>query len=537
MTSPRRVPPARMPLLLAIVGGLAATVADAADDPRTWLDRMGYALEYLNYEGTLIQLHGSEASVMHVVHRVEGGVPTERIKALDDVGREIIRRGGDVTCILPDQQSVLVEKGGAGAPGTSPLREQFTRDVRFDDRLYKLAIAGGGRLVGRDTRVVTVQPTDNYRYGYRLWLDHATAMPLKVQVSGEDGEVVEQLLFTNIELPGAIPESAVQPSVMVDKFARQAWPGAAPAATAGSVPSGWEVGFLPPPVHIRDNLELKPGGYRILLRGVPVAEGELQPGHFLAINPGRAAGALAGTPTRDPAFGLPATWIDPAGRDGAQMQGYTVVDSASVAATHFSHVLQTHAARLLGRQETQGLLDHLARSSPRLVEDLVPKLLPLAAVQRVLQNLLEESIPVRDLRGILETLAECAPRTQDPGELTAAVRVALGPAIVQHVFGPAPELGVIVLEPDLERLLLQSAPGADGALEPGLAEAIARQAADATSRRESLGESAALVVPDRLRPALARLLRRAAPQLKVLGHAEIPDSKTLRVHAVIGARP
>ncbi|MBN8279730.1 MAG: MucB/RseB C-terminal domain-containing protein [Gammaproteobacteria bacterium] len=251
MTSPRRVPPARMPLLLAIVGGLAATVADAADDPRTWLDRMGYALEYLNYEGTLIQLHGSEASVMHVVHRVEGGVPTERIKALDDVGREIIRRGGDVTCILPDQQSVLVEKGGAGAPGTSPLREQFTRDVRFDDRLYKLAIAGGGRLVGRDTRVVTVQPTDNYRYGYRLWLDHATAMPLKVQVSGEDGEVVEQLLFTNIELPGAIPESAVQPSVMVDKFARQAWPGAAPAATAGSVPSGWEVGFLPPGFGLR----------------------------------------------------------------------------------------------------------------------------------------------------------------------------------------------------------------------------------------------------------------------------------------------
>ncbi len=298
-----------------------------------------------------------------------------------------------------------------------------------------------------------------------------------------------------------------------------------------------DVGFLPPPVHIRDNLELRPGAYRITLRGVPVAEGELLPGQCLAINPGRASGALHGTPTRDPAFGLPATWIDPAAREGAQMQGYTVVDCASVAATHFNHVLQSNAARLLGRQETQGLLDHLAKSSPRLVEDLVPKLVPLSTVQRVLQNLLDDGIPVRDLRTILETLTEHAPRTQDAGELTAAVRAALGPAIVQHVFGPVPEIGVLVLEPDLERVLLQSATAAESALEPGLAEGIARQAAEAASRREALGETAALVVPDRLRPVLARLLRRAAPQLKVLGHAEIPDSKTLRVHAVIGARP
>jgi flagellar biosynthesis protein FlhA len=298
-----------------------------------------------------------------------------------------------------------------------------------------------------------------------------------------------------------------------------------------------DVGFLPPPVHIRDNLELRPGAYRITLRGVPVGEGELQPGHFLAINPGRAIGTLAGAPTRDPAFGLPATWIDGAAREGAQQQGFTVVDCASVAATHFSHVLQAHAARLLGRQETQGLIDHLAKTSPKLVEDLVPKLLTLSTVQRVLQNLLEDGIPVRDLRTILETLAEYAPRTQEAGELTALVRVALGPAIVQHVFGAAPEIGVLVLEPDLERVLLQSSASAESALEPGLADGIARQAAEAASRREALGEPAALVVPDRLRPTLARLLKRAAPHLKVLGHAEIPDSKTLRVHAVIGARP
>lgn len=288
MTGRRRVAPSRLPLLLALVGGLGATAAGAADDPRGWLDRMGYALEYLNYEGTLIQLHGPDAAVMHVVHRVERGVPTERITALDDVGREIIRRGGDVTCILPDQQSVLVEKGGAVAAGTSPLREQFTRDVRFDDRLYKLTLASGGRLVGRDTRVITVQPTDNYRYGYRLWLDHATAMPLKVQVSGDDGEVVEQLLFSNIELPAAIPESAVQPSVTVEKFARQAWPGAVPAATASATPSGWEVGFLPPGFGLRAVRSQGNGGsggpleHRVYTDGVASVsifiEGGVEPG-------------------------------------------------------------------------------------------------------------------------------------------------------------------------------------------------------------------------------------------------------------------
>jgi sigma-E factor negative regulatory protein RseB len=225
---------------------MTAIPAMAGDDPRGWLDRMGYALEHLNYEGTLIQLHGTEAAVMHVVHRIENGVPTERITAMDDVGREIIRRGDDVTCILPDQQSVLVEKRSDPGAGTSPLREQFSRDVRFDDRLYRLAIASGGKLVGRETRVVTVRPTDSYRYGYRLWLDHATAMPLKVQVAGEDGAVVEQLLFSDISLPGRIPESAVRPSITTESFTRQAGPRPVGGAAAVAEPSRWQVGFLPP---------------------------------------------------------------------------------------------------------------------------------------------------------------------------------------------------------------------------------------------------------------------------------------------------
>ncbi|MBL8201951.1 MAG: MucB/RseB C-terminal domain-containing protein [Chromatiales bacterium] len=237
-------------LLAGACAGLMVPAA-ADDDPRGWLDRMGYALEYLNYEGTLIQLHGTDAAVMRVVHRVENGVSTERITAMDEVGREIIRQGDDVTCILPDQKEVMVEEGAEAGEGGSPLRRQFAGDVNFDHRFYRLAIATGGRLVGRDTRVVTVRPTDNYRYGYRLWLDHATAMPLKVQVAGDDGAVVEQLLFSDISLPERIPASAVQPSVMIDTFTRQQSPRSATADAAGNGSSTWRVESLPPGFRLR----------------------------------------------------------------------------------------------------------------------------------------------------------------------------------------------------------------------------------------------------------------------------------------------
>ena len=298
-----------------------------------------------------------------------------------------------------------------------------------------------------------------------------------------------------------------------------------------------DVGFLPPAVHIRDNLELKPSAYRVLIRGVPVAEGELQTQQFLAINPGRASGTLNGLATRDPAFGLPATWIDAASREGAQMQGFTVVDAPSVAATHFSHILQTHASRLLGRTETQGLLDHFSKSVPGVVTELVPKVLPLGTVQRVLQNLLDDAVPVRDLRTILEVLIEHGGRTQDATELTALVRIAMGPAIAQSIFGASPELSVMAIEPELERVLGQALGAGDAlGLEPSLAEALVREAAQAATRREAMGEPTVLVVPDRIRNALARMFRRGVPNMKVLGHAEIPDSKTLRVSAVIGAR-
>jgi flagellar biosynthesis protein FlhA len=300
-----------------------------------------------------------------------------------------------------------------------------------------------------------------------------------------------------------------------------------------------EVGFLAPPVHIRDNLELKPSAYRITLKGVEVGTGEAINGQFLAINPGMASGTLPGLVTTDPAFGLPAVWIDAALRDEAQSMGYTVVDAGTVVATHLNHLITTHAAELLGRQEVQQLLDHLTKESPKLVEDLVPKLLSLSTLQKVLQNLLSEGVHIRDMRSIVETLAEYAPQVQDANELTALVRIALGRAIVQQIFPGASELSVMTLDNRLERLLMQAmqSGGPDGAgIEPGLADTIAAQADQAARKQEQLGQPPVLLVPGPLRPLLSRFLRRTVPQLKVLSHAELPDSKTIRVTALVGGQ-
>jgi len=300
-----------------------------------------------------------------------------------------------------------------------------------------------------------------------------------------------------------------------------------------------EVGFLSPPVHIRDNLELKPTAYRITLKGVEVGVGEANVGQFLAINPGMVSGQLPGAPTTDPAFGLPAIWIDAAMRDQAQAMGYTVVDAGTVVATHLNHVISTHAAELLGRQEVQQLIDHLTRESPKLVEDLVPKPLPLSSLQKVLQNLLTEGVHIRDMRTIVETLTEAAAITQDPNELTAQVRIALGRAIVQQIFPNHNELSVMTLDNRLERLLMQAlqASGPEGAgIEPGLADTIAAQAEAAARRQEQMGLTPVLLVPGPLRALLSRFLRRTLPQLKVLSHAELPDSKTIRVTNLVGAQ-
>ncbi len=301
-----------------------------------------------------------------------------------------------------------------------------------------------------------------------------------------------------------------------------------------------DIGFLPPAVHIRDNLELSPNAYRVLLKGVSIAQGECRPGAFLAIDPGGATGKIAGQATTDPAFGLPAQWIDVAQRDQARALGYTVVDAGTVVATHVSTLVNQQAAQLLGRAEVQGILDRLAASLPKLVEEVTPKLLPLSSLQRVLQNLLDEGVALRDTRTILETLADHAPRTQDTQELTAAVRMTLGPAIVQQFFGPAGELSVITLDGELERVLTQVLTGGaaeGGGIEPDLAETIIRELGNATRQQEAAGLPPVLIVSDRLRAPLARLTRRGAPQLRVLAQSEIPSSRALRARIVIGGKP
>ena len=297
-----------------------------------------------------------------------------------------------------------------------------------------------------------------------------------------------------------------------------------------------EIGFLPPPVHIRDNLDLKPSGYRVLLKGVVIGEGEGFNGMLLAINPGGVTQTVPGTPTRDPAFGLPAIWIEPGTRETAQVLGYTVVDCATVIATHINHLLLSHAGQLLGRQETQALVDHIGKLAPKLIDDVVPKLIPLATLQRVLANLLDEGVHLRDLRTIIETLADAGSRTTDPVELTAQVRSALRASIAQTVFGTTKELAVIALDSELEKVLAQSLGNgaADAAIEPGLVDLIQRGAAAAAQRQEDLGLAPSLLVPDRLRVPLARLLKRAAPRLRVIGHAEIPETSTIRVSTVLG---
>lgn len=300
-----------------------------------------------------------------------------------------------------------------------------------------------------------------------------------------------------------------------------------------------DVGFLPPVIHISDNLDLRPNVYRITLKGVEIGLHEAQPGQFLAINPGRVTAPVAGISSQDPAFGLPAVWIDAGQRDLAQQQGYTVVDAGTMIATHISQLIHANAADLLGRQELQQLIDHLSRDTPKLVEDVIPKLLPMVTLQRILQNLLEEGVHIRDMRTIVEVMAAHAARTQDAGELTALVRIALSRAIVQQLFPGKTDLQVIALDPDLERLLTQStqAGTADGLVfEPDLADTLMREARHAAQQQEQLGQPAVLLVSGMLRPLLSRFLRRGIPRFSVLAHAEVPDARSIKVTSVIGRK-
>ncbi len=299
-----------------------------------------------------------------------------------------------------------------------------------------------------------------------------------------------------------------------------------------------ELGFLIHSVHIRDNLDLSPNAYRITLNGVPVGESSVHPDREMAINPGQVYGELQGVPGKDPAYGLDAIWIEPGMRDHAQTLGYTVVDATTVVATHLNQILHDNAQELLGHEEVQQLLDNLAKTSPKLVQDLIPELLPLSVVVKVMQNLLSEGVSVRDVRTIAEVLAENGAQTQNPVELTAIVRVALGRAIIQKINGLEQDLPVITLEPTLEQLLLQSAQNAaEGSIgvEPGLTERMFKSLEQVAEQQEVANQPAILVVAPGLRLWLAQLVKHSIAGMSVLSYSEIPDNKTIKVVASVGA--
>ena len=296
-----------------------------------------------------------------------------------------------------------------------------------------------------------------------------------------------------------------------------------------------DMGFLPPPVHIRDNLDLAPGDYRILLKGVEIGRGEIQPERWMAIDPGCAEGELPGQPCQEPAFGLPAIWIDDVLREQASIQGYTVVDPSSVVATHLNHLISLHTDELFSRQETQQLLDQVSKEMPKLVEDFIPGVVSLTTFHKVLQNLLAERVSIRDMRTIIDTLAEFAPAQSDADELTAQVRIRLGRAITQQWFQNKPEIQVIGLDVDLERLLIQAIQNGS-AIEPGIAENLIAQTEKAIQQQEAFDAPPVLLVNQPLRLMLSRFLRRVFPQLAVLSNLELNHSRTVRMTYVIGGQ-
>lgn len=304
-----------------------------------------------------------------------------------------------------------------------------------------------------------------------------------------------------------------------------------------------DLGFLIPSVHIRDNLDLMPNAYRILLMGVAVAEAEIEPDKEMAINPGQVFGQIEGIETQDPAFGLDAIWVEPNKKDQAQTLGYTVVDASTVVATHLNQLLQKHSSELIGHEDVQKMLDRLAKVSPKLAEELVPNTLNLSQLLGVLQNLLSEGVPVRDMRSIAEALANTTTDSQDTAALTVQVRKVLRRLIIQSIYGNADDLSVITLEPALEQLLLktvqqskQQTGSADNMiLEPSMTEKLQSSLFEAARNQEMAGHPAVLLVSAMLRPVLSNFVRSMADNLHVISYQEMPDNKQITIAATIGA--
>ena len=479
-------------LVINIIGGLIVGVAQHG---------MSFAEAGTTY--TLLAIgDGLVAQIPALVISTAAGVIVSRVTTDEDVGGQLTGQ------LFANPQVLFLTAGVIGMMGMIPGMP----NIAF------LLIAGGlvwlGRRVMQKAAVSTAAvaaapapPPVAVESQEASWDDVALVDPLGLEVGYRLISLVDT--SQNGELLGRIKS-------IRKKFAQ-------------------DIGFLVPVVHIRDNLEIKPNAYVVKLKGVEIGCGEATPGQWMAINPGQVSATLPGTQTKDPAFGLPAIWIDASLREQAQIYGYTVVDASTVVATHLNHLIHSHSAELLGRQEVQQLLDRIGKESPMLVQDLVPKALSLTSVQKVLQNLLDESVPIRDMRTILDVLAEHAPAVADTTELTSLIRLALGRAIIQEIYPGHEPLQVIGLDSSLDRMLLQALSSSNG-LEPGLADNLLLQTQAAMARQAQLGLPAVLVVQHPLRVLLARFLRRSLPELRVLSHAEIPDTRTIRVTATIGGK-
>jgi flagellar biosynthesis protein FlhA len=482
-----------MVIIINIVGGLVVGVVQ---------HDMAFADAVKNY--TLLAIgDGLVAQIPSLIISVAAGVVVSRVSNNEDIGGQL------VTQLFSKAKVIYVTAGIIGGMGAIPGMPHFAF------LMLAALLAGIAYIVDEQKKSAEAEPVVE---------EKAEVISETEEASWDD--------VTPVDLVGL--EVGYRLIPLVDK------------AQGGDLLKrikglrkkfAQEVGFLAPTVHIRDNLELKPSNYRITLKGVDIASGESHYGQYLAIDPGMVTGTLPGPVTTDPAFGLPAVWIDNSMRDEAQNMGYTVVDAGTVIATHLNHIISMHAAELLGRQEVQQLLDHIGKESPKLVEDLVPKVMSLSVIQKVLQNLLTEGVHIRDMRTIVETLSEYASQTQDTNELTALVRVQLGRAIVQQLFPVGNEVTVMTLDSNLERLLtqaMQNNGAAGSAIEPGMAETLSRQAEAAAKQQEQMGMTPVLLVSAPLRSALSKFLRRAVPNLRVLSHEELPDSKTIRVTSLIG---
>ncbi|QIM49231.1 flagellar biosynthesis protein FlhA [Pusillimonas sp. DMV24BSW_D] len=454
---------------------------------------------------------GLVAQIPALVISTAAGVVVSRVATDEDIGQQMIGQ------LLNNPTVMFITAGILGAMGLIPNMPHFAF------LLLSAVLAGSGWLLyKRQQKTKEAEAPDPQ-------VQQAAAEAAAAEASWDDVALVDPLgLEVGYRLISLVDHSQGGELLHRIRSLRKKY--------------AQDVGFLPPVVHIRDNLELKPNEYRILLSGVEVGRGVAMTDQWMAIDPGEVAMKLEGTPTTDPAFGLPAVWIDVAMREQAQIAGYTVVDASTVIATHLNHLMHRHGSQLLGRQEVQQLLDHIGRDAPKLVEDLVPKTISLTLLQKILRGLLEEEVPIRDARTIVESIAENAPRLAaantagtgpDPSELLQQIRIALGRAITQQWFPSGDEVRVIGLDPKLERVLNQAVTSS-GALEPGLADTLLQEAQRTVQQQEANGDPAVLVVSPVLRSALSRFLRHHFPHMGVLSNFEIPEERILRVTAVIG---